>query len=57
MFRLNQPPKCELDAFDIEAMREGNAMRRAFKIKTPSRRKGRARNRISPPPNANRKVA
>ena len=57
MFQPNHPPQCELDAFDIEAMKEGNAMRRAFKIKTPTRRKGRARNRISPPPNANRKAA
>ena len=53
---MNQPNK-NLDQFDLEAEAEGKAMRRAFKIDTPRRRKGRRANRISPPPNARRKVA
>ena len=49
--------KREMDQFDKEAEAEGKAMHRAFKIETPRRRKGRRTNHISPPPNANRKVA
>ena len=53
---MNQPER-HLDQYDLEAMKEGNAMRKAFKVETPKRRKGRRPNKISPPPNANRKVA
>jgi len=53
--KIKYPPS--YDQFDIEAEREGQSMKRSFKIQTPTRRKGRATNKISKPENANRKVA